>query len=278
MKLTRTILVLTTLAATAGLEAEAASININSPGTAYRQNFNSLAGSGKNDSWGNGTTLAGWYLFRQPAPGAGVGTYHTGTGSLSTSGFYSFGDSGSSDRALGGIGAGSGYFGKPDSGEVAGWIAVAFVNNSGITLSDFTVHWNGEQWHHGSGNDQSESMSFEYGFGDTFQSVADWIAPGGNFDWTSPVTDAKSAAVDGNQAGRVPDVGGTVNGHSWMNHKTLWLRWTVNNDVGSDHGLAIDDFSLSTPAAAVTDNVPFGWTAVLLLGIVGVSRRICPHG
>ena len=40
-------------------------------------------------------------------------------------------------------------------------------------------------------------------------------------------------------------LGGTVTG-SWEDGETFWIRWIERNDAGNDHGLAIDNFTLST--------------------------------
>jgi len=41
-------------------------------------------------------------------------------------------------------------------------------------------------------------------------------------------------------------LGGTVSGISWAADQTLWIRWIERNDAVNDHGLAIDDFSITT--------------------------------
>ena len=42
---------------------------------------------------------------------------------------------------------------------------------------------------------------------------------------------------------------------NWANNDTLWFRWIERNDAANDHGLAIDDFSLSLPPSAPTVNL-----------------------
>jgi hypothetical protein len=116
-------------------------------------------------------------------------------------------------------------------------------------------------------------MVFEYGFGATIGSVS-WTTPGGAFDWSSPVTGSPGAAVNGNVAGRVTGVGGTIGSLTWNDGDTLWLRWTERNDVDSDHGLAIDDFSLSARGdVAVPEILSSWWSAALLLPMLLFSRR-----
>jgi len=221
-------------------------------GGTYAQNFDSLATSGTGNAWANDTTISGWHLFNKDS--AAITTYNAGTGSSGTGNFYSFGLAASSERALGGVGSGGAYFGSPVSGAVAGWIAVAIVNNSGSTFSGFAIQYTGEQWRDGgAATPVSQTMVLEYGFGATFGDVTTWTAPGGSFDFTSPVfvNTGTGAAVDGNGAGQSTGRGGTVDTLSWDNDETLWIRWIERNDTGLDHGLAIDDLSITAvPEAA----------------------------
>jgi len=243
--------------------AQATSIAIATPATTYSQSFDSLTTSTSSTAWVNDSTLAGWSLFN--GTGAAITNYYGGTGSSTTGAFYSFGASGNSDRALGGLGSGGTYFGSPASGAPAGWIAVSFKNTSSVAFDSFTVGFNGEEWRNG-GNTSAQTMVLQYGFGSTFASVDSWTTPGGSFNWTSPVFSSTGAAVNGNVAGLVSGVGGTVD-TSWAAGQTLWVRWVENNDSGNDHGLAIDNFSFS-----VTTAVPEpGTTAMLLAGLAAVG-------
>lgn len=211
--------------------------------SSYSQNFDSLsATTATSVPWSNDSTIPGWSLFRQPAPGTAITGYAVSSGGTNTGSFFSFGTT--PERALGGQGSGGTYFGSPASAAVAGWITVGLENDSGATINAVNLSFNGEQWRNG-GNTSAQTMVLEYGFGVTFETVAAWTAPGGTFNWASPVVGATAVAVDGNTAGRVTAVGGTLNSLNWAADQTLWIRWIEVNDTGSDHGLAIDDFSLS---------------------------------
>ena len=145
--------------------------------------------------------------------------------------------------------SGGAYFGSPASGAIAGWIAASFTNASGNALSGFTLNFDGEQWRNG-GNASAQTMVLEYGYGASFATVSSWVAPGGTFDWASTFNSATAAAVDGNVAGLVANRGGTVNA-AWNAGDTLWVRWRDTNDVGNDHGLAIDNVSFIAGQVAV---------------------------
>jgi len=256
----RAVVCAATLAGIAG--GAQATISYTTSGSFVGESFDSLASTGTGVAWANDSTITGWSLFNKTP--AAITAYNAGTGSSTAGSFYSFGVAGTNpveERALGGLGSGGAYFGSPASGTVAGWIAVAITNNTGITLTEFNILYDGEQWRNG-GNTSAQTMVLEYGFGATIDAVGSWTAPGALFDFTSPVVGATAAALDGNAGpNRTSGVGGTVSSLSWTNGDTLWFRWIENNDSGNDHGLAIDNFGFrGVPSPG----------ALALLGVSGV--------
>ena len=244
-----------------------ATISVTSGGFTYSQSFDSLA-SGGAAPWTNNSTIGGWSLFISTL--GAPATYRAEIGNQDIGSFTSYGASGSSERALGAIGDSNAYFGSPASGAIAGFIAVAFTNNAGVSLDSFTLKFKGEQWRHATAFTPAQTMVLEYGFGSTFSAVGSWIAPGANFDWTSPLFGAGAGGVDGNTAGAVLNRGGTAS-VSWAAGQTLWIRWIERNDVGSDQGLAIDDLSFSVTAVPEPSQ-----TAMLLAGglaVLALTRR-----
>lgn len=255
--------VLALLAVCATVTAQGA-INVTSSSDVYQQTFDTLANAGT-PGWTNDATLPGWSLFRQPAPGVAITAYSVDNGGSNAGAFKSFGTTASAERAFGGVGSGAAYFGSPASNTLAGWMAVAFTNATGGSRSGFSIGFDGEQWRNG-GNTSAQSMVLEYGFGGDFGTVAAWTAPGGGFNWTAPITGASASALDGNApANRVSGVGGAVL-TPWAAGNTLWVRWVEHNDTGSDHGLAIDNFSLSVTAVPEPETY-----AMMLAGLVGVA-------
>lgn len=236
-----------------------ADISVTSPAFTYSETFDSLSTSTVASPWVNDSTLAGWSLIN--GAGAAVPTILGGSGTSNTGSFYSFGAVGSTERALGSAASGGTYFGSPASGALAGWIALSLTNASGGTLDSFTVGYSGEQWRNG-GNTSPQSLVLEYGFGSSFGTVAGWTALS---TFTSPVVGATAAAVDGNAAGLVSGLGGTV-AAPWAAGDTLWLRWSDLNDVGADHGLAIDNVSVSVGVVPE----PQAW-ALLLAGLAALG-------
>jgi PEP-CTERM motif len=260
---TKTLLTAATLlAATATAQA---AISVTSAGFTYGESFDSLTTSTTATPWVNDSTLAGWSLFISTL--ADAPTIVAGTGSGTTGSFMSFGGAGSGDRALGSLASGGTYFGGPASGAVAGYIAVAFVNNTGANIDGFSVKFDGEQWRNG-GNTAAQSLDMSYGTGASFGTVGTWVA-----GWNVPsiVNTGTAAAVDGNTTGLTANLGGTVTGLTWAAGDTLWLRWADRNDTGNDHGLALDNLTFSVSA------IPEPGTLAMLLaglGAVGfIARR-----
>jgi len=242
-----------------------------SPSQGYTQNFDGLTTQTTAQTWTNDSTLAGWSLFNPS--GNAFPTYLADNGGSNGGSFKSFGTTGSSDRAFGAVTSGGAYYGSITSGPV-GYIALALNNNSGGALDSLTLSYAGEQWRNG-GNATvpSQSIVLQYGFGATYAAVGTWLTPGGSFDFTSPVTTSTSGAVDGNVAGRVGGLGGTLSGLTWNNGDTLWMRWTYVNNTGNDHGLAIDDLSVSVTAATAVPE-PSQYALMLAgLGAIGLVAR-----
>lgn len=242
------------LAAAASAQA---TVSVTSTAFNYSQSFDSLASTGST-AFVNDTTLVGWSLFRVAGTSLAV---TAGTGSSNVGGFYSFGSAGSSERALGSIGS--------NSTDTLNY-ALALTNNSGVALNSFTLNFDGEQWRNG-GVTAVHQLTVQYGFGATYAGVTTWTPAGASFDFSSVVNTTTAAAVNGNTAGRVSGLGGTI-ATNWAVGDTLWVRWTDINDTGGDHGLGIDNVSLT-----VTSAVPEPGTYAMLLaglGAVGfIARR-----
>lgn len=209
-----------------------AAISLNSP---YSQNFDTLATAGTNIAWTNDSTISGWYSTRT--------TYNAGTGSSNTGALYSFGTGTDVERALGSVasgGTGTVYFGA------------RFVNDTGATITSLTVTYTGEQWRNG-GNTTAHTLDFSYQISTTVTVInAGTWTDVNTLDFTGPIATATAGALDGNAAAnRV-----TLSQSFPVNipaGQEIMLRWSDINDAGNDHGLAVDDLTVTaggTPADA----------------------------
>ncbi len=247
-----------------GTSAAQAVVSLSSAGGTYSTSFDSLPTTGGSTAWANDSTLAGWSLFNKTPAAITAIVISDGAGTAGS--FYSFGTISATDRALGGLGSGGTYFASPATNTVAGYMAVALTNDTPGILDTVTISYDGEQWRN-NGNATAQTMILEYGFGSTFSGVTTWTAGGSAFNFTGPVATASpAAAVNGNVAGKVAGIGGTVSGLTWAPGSTMWVRWVELNDSGNDHALAIDNFSFTA--------VPEPSAAILgLAGLIVLLRR-----
>ena len=222
-------------------------------GTAYTQNFDSLANTGTTNAWANGVTLAGWYAnriadtttttFRAPASAAvtAVPVYIASNGSANSGAIYSFGATGSTNRAIGSIGSGT-----PQDQS----FCVVLRNDTATTYNAIDLSFIAQQWRNGGNTSQAvQTVEFDYGIFDGASDLAT-LTPGNNttgytvvpdYNLVSIINVAAGGALDGTLAANQAAKSGSLTGVSWAPGQVLVLRWYDSNDVGNDHGMAIDD-------------------------------------
>ena len=222
-----------------------AQVAYSTQGSTYSQNFDNLFGSvpANNTTTAQATILpTGWAVSETQANADA--NIRVDNGSSGTGDSYLDGATGSNERALGSYASGS----------MAVQFGVQLLNNSGTTITSFTVTYDGEQWKDGgSSTAVTNKLTFSYGIAATSLTVGTYVNDT-TLDFAA-VTNNTTADVtrDGNNAAsRTAGITKTITGISWASGATLWLRWTDINDTGNDDNLAIDNFSFSTPAGAAT--------------------------
>ncbi len=192
-------------------------------GTAYTQNFNSLANTGASNTWANNTTIAGWYSNRT--------TYIAANGSDNTGALYSFGSTGSSERALGSI---------PSNTTDDIFYGVRMKNNTGAEIRSFTISYTGEQWR--AANNNTQTLVFGYFVGSTVTDVsgAGYTENSTGLNFISPTTGNSGALDPPSQLARSDVLNIQV-----PNGSEIMFRWKDVNDNANDHGLAIDNVSIT---------------------------------
>jgi endonuclease/exonuclease/phosphatase family metal-dependent hydrolase len=229
--------------AVAVLLARLASAQILLSGGTYSQNFDSLAGSGSANGWTNNITLMGWYAATNLTgpKSVPVTAYNAGTGSSVSGALYSFGDSGSSERALGSLASGS-------SGNIA--FGVRFTNDTASAQANFTISYTGEQWRVANTNVQKRAFFYQVGGSLTNADALgaqSWTAfPA--LDFNSPNTNATQTLKGNDPTNRVLFTNVVLAGVSVQPGQEIFFRWYDANGTGSDDGLAIDDLTISFTA------------------------------
>jgi hypothetical protein len=239
----------------------------------YTQNFNTLSsvGGGTSVAWTNNSTLTGWYLGTDLTwP---ITTYLSSNGTSVVGAFRSYGIAGNTDRGLGSLADDT--YGTAGTGR--GYIGLVLQNNTGSTITSITVAYTGEQWR--AANTTAQSFTFSYALNASVPS--DWMRTAGGLsftnvtalDFTSPIN-TTAGALDGNVAANRTAKSATISGLSVPVNGYFFLRWIDLNNTGNDHGLAIDDLSITVPdlAPTVVSTVPTsGATGVLLNSNVSVT-------
>ncbi len=213
-------------------------------GGAYTQNFDTLPAGGTFTLPNNGPFgladapvlaggLGGWSFAKYEGTGT-VALFRVDAGSSTSGSVYSYGTGTATDRALGLLA----------SGTTIARFGSALVNNTGQTITQFTLSYTGEEWRRGSA--AANKLTFEYATDATDINTGTFTAAPA-LDFTAPNTTGTSVAVDGNAAANRTAVSATVTGLNWAPGQTLTLRWTDVNDSGNDDGLAVDDLSFTTP-------------------------------
>jgi hypothetical protein len=200
----------------------------------------------KSATWTNNSTIPGWYHART---GTGT-TIVANDGSSNAGNLYSYGTGTATDRALGSVGSGNTAVGNLFWG-------VRLQNNTGATITSLDVAYIGEQWRNGGGTGLAQTVTFSYLIGAPavtgtlaeFQS-AGLAVPALNF--TSPVFSTTAATLNGNLDANRTALGFTISGLNIPNGTEVMLRWSDPDHPNNDHGLAIDDLSVTPHGVAST--------------------------
>ncbi len=212
------------------------SISLTTLGSAYSQNFDTLANTGTTNS----LTINGWFLNESGTSASNNGFYNTGTGSGTGGDVYSFGAASSTERALGTL-----YSGTLNSS-----FGAQFTNDTGSTLMALDIAYTGEMWRAGVTNRiVADRLDFQLSTDATSLTTGTWVDYDA-LDANSPNTAATVGALNGNAAGNQASVTFSITGLSIPSGASFWVRWAESDIApGADDGLAVDNFSL-TPRIA----------------------------
>ena len=168
-------------------------------------------------------------------------TYGVGNGTTSTSNTYSFGDSDTPlDRAFGGVRSSSG---------VNPTIGGCFMNDTGSNIFSLEITYDGEQWRLGAPG-RVDRLDFEYSKNATSLLDGTWTNVDG-LDFTTPISAGYATGLTPGNDPSFKRVGITslISNLNIANGGTVYIRYLDSVVVGSNDGLAIDNFSLTAGLA-----------------------------
>jgi hypothetical protein len=246
MRILTTLLV--TYSVCSSVLSTGAALTINSLGTAFTEDFDTLA-----NSTASATLPTGWYLSE--SGGNADPTYTAGTGSGNAGDTYSFGSAASTDRALGGL----------QSGSLIPTFGAQLQNNTGTTITSLLIAYVGEMWRLGTSDRGADRLDFQYSLDATSLTTGTWTDVD-TLDFSTPNLTGTAGLRDGNAAGNKTLLSDSLS-VSLLNGGILWLRWNDFNASGADDGLAVDDFSITAASTIAVVPEPSTFIAGALLAL-----------
>lgn len=226
--------------------ATMAQVSLTTLDVAHTQNFDTLPTTGS-ATWTNNSTIPGWFHART---GSGT-TIVANNGGSNGGALYSYGTGTATERALGSLGSSNAAVGNLFWG-------IRLQNNTGATITTLDVAYVGEQWRNSAATAHTVAFSYLIGAPTVTGTLAEFQSAGTaetNLDFTSPVTGGTAGALDGNLPANQVSRTFSITGLSIPNGTEIMLRWSDPDHTGADHGLSIDNFSVTPHAAAVVPNL-----------------------
>lgn len=207
-------------------------------GGTFTENFNTLANTGANN-----TTVRSEFKYIE-AGSSGNLTYAADNGSSTTGDTYSYGSTGSTDRALGEI----------TSTTVQSTIGACFVNNTTAPITWFAIKYTGEQWRLAVQGGSSDRLDFQYSTDATSLTVGTFIDVNA-LDFTAPNLSGVGLHNGNLVANRTVFPMTAIEFASPVPPGgTFYIRWrpVLVAGTNTNDGLAIDDFSITIASAPAT--------------------------
>lgn len=225
------------------ISSAAAQVAITNSNLSYFQDFDGLSDTTLNNAY---STLPAEWLAMEFGSSANQ-EYRAAYGELAGGDLYSFGDTNSTERALGSIGSGS------NSVILYG---TRFINQTTDTITAMAVGYMGEQWRQGRpGSVRStgpDTIHFEYAINPSGIDDANFT-PYPNLHFASAENNASlNVPLNGNLASNRTWLEDTINGLQLAPNDTIFIRWRDFNSSSYDDGLAVDSLTVSfIPKAAL---------------------------
>lgn len=180
--------------------------------------------------------IPGWALYEEGTNVSSVsGRYAAGNGDGAGGNTYSFAPpSAPTDRAFGSINA--------DDISLT-MVGACFVNQNATPFARVVISYTGEMYRRGAADSGLDSLSFEYGL-NASNIYSGTFTPYSALNFNTPNTSGGSGARDGNNAAYRTVFPANIIDLVIQPGDRFYVRWSDQNIIGSDDGLAVDDFSI----------------------------------
>ncbi|PYT00995.1 MAG: hypothetical protein DMF63_04845 [Acidobacteria bacterium] len=169
-------------------------------------------------------------------------TFFADAGTLVTpAGFRNYGAVGGADRSFGMIAGPAGD---------THYLGIRIQNNCPTTATAIQVQYVGKQWRSGSTNPQTVTFGYQVSAGDITDLLTGTYTTFAALSFTTPVNN-NAGALDGNAVANQLTFNSTIP-ISLPFGSEIMLRWQDPDDAGNDHGMGIDNLSVTllSPTAA----------------------------
>lgn len=181
--------------------------------------------------------LSGWFFSRQASGSGANNLFRWDNGGSNSGSAFSYGATGSTDRALGSLA----------SGTTVPLLGVVLQNTSSTTYTDFTLGFAAEQWR--SSTSVQNKLTFGYAVTNDPNSYTTTAAS--PYDALGQGSVSTNGATDGNAVRNVVAPHSLASSSfSWAPGQYLVLTWADVNDAGNDAGIGLDDLTFSAGQVA----------------------------
>jgi hypothetical protein len=239
-----------------------ASIVVSEVSPTYTQDFNTL------DFLDPSSVLPASWSISESGSGADA-TYEPNDGSSDVGNTYSYGYpfnvTGKEDRALGTL----------RKGNFVATFGVEFSNGGSSAIEAFEIAYYGEEWRLGT-TDRQDRLDFQYSLDATSLTTGTWIDVDG-LDFATPnITGVTIKDGNDEAGGNRVKIEATIGSLALGPSASFWIRWTDLEAIGSDDGLAVDDFAIRAIYSSIPEPgaVLLGALACVLVALVAAVRKL----
>lgn len=207
-------------------------------GAQHYEDFNTLSNDYSAGFADFNTLPTGWYAH-EVGSNANT-TYRVSIGEFGGGEIYSYGDTASTDRALGSVGSGS---------VSSIFYGAAYINNTGDSIRSMTVEYTGEQWRQGrpgvARTTGPDTLFFGFAVNVAGVHSPSFMEVDSLHFKSAENNGTLNSPLNGNAASNQERIAYTINNLYAGPNDTIWIRWRDFNSTSYDDGLAIDSLTVT---------------------------------